>query len=31
VRDFQDYEIGDVFEAYRVLKKKRTLGDKVGS
>jgi translation initiation factor IF-2 len=31
VRDFQDYELGDVIEAYKVVKKKRTLGDKVGS
>jgi translation initiation factor IF-2 len=31
VRDFQDYELGDVLEAFRVVKKKRTLGDKVGS
>ncbi|MBK7645412.1 MAG: translation initiation factor IF-2 [Planctomycetes bacterium] len=31
VRDFQDYQLGDIFEAYRVIKKKRTLGDKVGS
>ncbi len=31
VRDFQDYELGDVLEAFKVVKKKRTLGDKVGS
>jgi len=31
VRDFQDYQLGDVLEAFKVVKKKRTLGDKVGS
>jgi translation initiation factor IF-2 len=31
VRDFQDYELGDVIEAYRVVKKKRSLGDMVSS
>ncbi len=30
VRDFQDYEVGDQIEAYRIVKKRRTLGEKTG-